>query len=134
MVMFILIVEDNFIVAQALKLYLVGIGQEIIGIAPDADKAVFLAGEMHPDLALVDIQLARRSCGIDAARRMLALYGVRSLFVTANSELAQFAQDAAIGCLSKPYTETDLVTALRASEEWLEGRRSEHHSRNLQFF
>jgi two-component system, response regulator PdtaR len=129
-----LIAEDNFLVGQALKLYLEGIGHEIVGVAPDADTAVRLAGEMHPDLALVDIQLARKSCGIDAARRMRALHGVRSLFVTANPDMAKLAQDAAIGCLTKPYTEAELITAIRAAEKWLQGQRPEHYTPNLRFF
>ena len=62
-----LLVEDHLLVAQAMGLYLTEAGHEIVGIAADAHEAVELAGGMHPDLALVDIQLAYGTSGVEGA-------------------------------------------------------------------
>jgi len=99
-----LLVEDHLLVAQAMGLYLTEAGHEIVGIAADAHEAVELAGNMLPDLALVDVQLACGTSGIDAAREMLARHNVRSLFVTSDYDAARAAKDAAVGCVRKPYS------------------------------
>src|SRR5689334_17926657 len=112
-----LLVEDHLLVAQAMGLYLAEAGHEIVGIAADAHEAVELAGNMHPDLALVDIQLANGTSGIDAAREMLAQYNVWSLFVTSQYDAARAAKDTAVGCLRKPHSADDLIAAIQAAED-----------------
>ena len=113
-----LLVEDHLLVAQAMGLYLTEAGHEIVGIAADAHEAVELAGNMHPDLALVDIQLAYGTSGIDAAREMLARHHVRSLFVTSDYDAAR-AEDIAVGYLRKPHLGYDLIAAVQAAEDYL---------------
>ena len=119
-----LLVEDHYLVVQAQRLYLSEAGHQVVGIASDTSDAVRLAGELHPDLALVDVQLAHGSNGIDAARQMLARHTVRSLFVTSDSEAARTARDAALGCLQKPYSADDLLAAVHAAEKILENGRA----------
>ena len=114
-----LLVEDHFLVAQAMGLHLAEAGHEIVGIAADAHEAVELAGDMHPDLALVDIQLAYGTSGIDAAREMLAQHDVWSLFVTSQYDAARAAKDTAVGCVRKPYSGPDLIAAIQAAEAYL---------------
>jgi DNA-binding response OmpR family regulator len=114
-----LLVEDHLLVAQAMELYLAEAGHEILGIAADAHVAVELAGNIHPDLALVDIQLACGTSGIDAARQMLAQHNVRSLFVTSQYDAAWAAKDAAVGCVRKPYSGSELIAAIQAAENCL---------------
>jgi two-component system, response regulator PdtaR len=114
-----LLVEDHLLVAQAMELQLTEAGHEVVGIAADAHEAVELAGGMHPDLALVDIQLACGTSGIDAAREMLARHNVRSLFVTSQYDAARAAKDTAVGCVRKPYSGPDLIAAIQAAEDYL---------------
>src|SRR3954468_24886024 len=113
-----LLVEDHLLVAQAMGLYLAEAGHEIVGIAADAHEAIELAGNMHPDLALVDVQLANGTSGIDAAREMLAQHNVRSLFVTSKYDAAR-AEDIAVGYVRKPHSGYDLIAAIQAAEDYL---------------
>ena len=128
-----LLVEDHLLVAQAMGLYLTEAGHEIVGIAADAHEAVELAGNMHPDLALVDVQLACGTSGIDAARDMLAQHNVRSLFVTSDYDAARAAKDAAVGCVRKPYSASELIAAIQAAEKCLKINKLTPCSLRLEF-
>jgi two-component system, response regulator PdtaR len=129
-----LLVEDHFLVAQAMGLHLAEAGHEIVGIAADAHEAVELAGDMHPDLALVDIHLACGTSGIDAAREMLARHNVWSLFVTSQSDAARAAKDTAVGCVRKPYSGSDLIAAVQAAEDYLKIKKLIPCSSGLEFY
>jgi CheY-like chemotaxis protein len=117
----VLIAEDHFLVAEALRLSLTEAGHEVVGIAADAPEAVHLAGKHRPDVTLMDIQLARGTSGIDAARAIMARHGSPSLFVTANPGSARLARDAGIGCLTKPFTDAEMRAALSTVELILRG-------------
>ncbi len=108
-------------VAEALRLTLAEAGHTVVGVAADAPEAVRLAGDERPDVALVDVQLAHGTSGVDAARTMRTRHGTPSLFVTANPEAARFARDIALGCVTKPFTDQDVCVALRAVEVLLRG-------------
>jgi len=129
-----LLVEDHPLVAQAMGLYLAEAGHEIVGIATYAQEAVELAGIMHPDLGLVDVQLAYGTSGIDAAREMLARHNVRSLFVTSQYDAARAAKDAAVGCLRKPHYGCDLIAAIHAAEDYLKIKKLTPCLPGLEFY
>ena len=129
-----LLVEDHLLVAQAMELYLTEAGYKIVGIVADAHVAVELAGNMHPDLALVDVHLACGTSGIDAAREMLAQHNVRSLFVTSDYDAARAAKDAAVGCVRKPYSASELIAAIQAAENCLKFNKLTLCSPGLEFY
>ena len=52
--------------------------------ATSAGEAVADAAACLPDVALMDIQLANQTSGIDAARELYWRYNVRSIFLSAN--------------------------------------------------
>ncbi|HEY8592871.1 MAG TPA: response regulator [Sphingomicrobium sp.] len=119
----ILIVEDDSQLAVTLK-YLVEDNPRyrVIAIAEDADSAVAAAEAEQPDLALVDLHLARGSTGFSAAVRLNDL-GVASLFVTGKAP--GFAMpDLALGCLVKPFTAEDVHRSLSMAEDLLRGRET----------
>lgn len=66
----IMIVEDQQIVAEDLKYSLETIGHRVVGTAADGATAVECAGRWRPDLILMDIFLAGKMDGIEAARRI----------------------------------------------------------------
>ena len=76
-----------------------------------------LASDGPPDLALVDIRLARNTDGGALARRLYTDLGVRSLFVS-GSITEDFRRSVAeiepVGFLGKPVTRRTLGEALRA--------------------
>jgi two-component system, response regulator PdtaR len=112
----ILIVEDEFLVALALEHALLEAGFDVVGVAATAEEALELASSERPDLAVVDIRLAGKRDGIEAAIDLLTLRGVRSIFATAHGDpdtrrRAERAQP--IGWLTKPYTTGAVVKMVR---------------------
>ena len=63
----ILIVEDEILIADTIKRYLLKQGHNVAGIAINFDEAKDLYLETKPDLALLDIRLSGNKSGIDVA-------------------------------------------------------------------
>jgi DNA-binding NarL/FixJ family response regulator len=131
----ILIVEDERPLAETLR-YLVEDNPRyrVVGIAEDLPSALELLEQDQPDLALVDLHLARGSTGFSVAVRLNDA-GVPCLFVTGRAP--GFAMpDLALGLLLKPFTGNDVHRALALAEDVLRGRESlrPRIPRNLQLF
>ena len=124
----ILIVEDEPLLAKTLK-HLIELNPrfEVIAIADDLQSALDAAEERRPDLALVDLQLARGSTGFSVAVKLNEI-DVPSLFTTGKAPAFPMP-DLALGCLMKPYTEEDIVRALKTAEDILRGRERLRPSR-----
>ncbi|MDB5651841.1 MAG: hypothetical protein JWL62_3361 [Hyphomicrobiales bacterium] len=110
----ILIVEDEFLIALDLEDLLTEFGYSVCGIASSADDAEQMAGELKPDLILTDIQLARGSSGIEAARSIQARFHIPSVFLSAQAEECTQAEIApmSLGCLQKPCLPSKLRSTL----------------------
>lgn len=131
----ILIVEDQFFVAIDSELTLQSAGFECVGLATDAAEAIELARQAHPDLILMDIRLASRSDGVQAATEIYRELGIRSIFASghADSMTREEARDAhPLGWLDKPYSGPQLIEAvehglaeLQAPDAASDGNRSE---------
>ncbi len=124
----ILIVEDEAMLASTLK-QLVELNPlyEVTGVADDLQSALAAVEERRPDLALVDLQLARGSTGFSVAVKLGDL-GVPCLFTTGKAPSFPMP-DLALGCLMKPYTQEDIVRSLKAAEDILRGRERLRPSR-----
>lgn len=66
----VLIVEDDAVTALMLQNLLSSMGCQICGLASTAPRAVALADYHRPDVALVDVRLAKGTDGLAAAREM----------------------------------------------------------------
>jgi DNA-binding response OmpR family regulator len=119
----ILIVEDDAQLATTLK-YLVEDNPRyrVVARADDLDSAVAAAEDFDPDLALVDLQLARGSTGFSVAVR-LSDYDVPCLFVTGKAPAFPMP-DLALGCLVKPFTAEDVHRTLAMAEDVMRGRET----------
>ncbi|WP_300973783.1 response regulator [Sphingomonas sp. LHG3406-1] len=131
----ILIVEDERPLAETLR-YLVEDNPRyrVVGIAEDLPSALELLEHDEPDLALVDLHLARGSTGFSVAVRLNDA-GVPCLFVTGRAP--GFAMpDLALGLLLKPFTGNDVHRALALAEDVMRGRETlrPRLPRNLQLF
>ncbi|GLR47259.1 LytR/AlgR family response regulator transcription factor [Sphingomonas astaxanthinifaciens] len=119
----ILIVEDERPLAETLR-YLVEDNPRyrVIGIAEDLASALEILEHDEPDLALVDLHLARGSTGFSVAVRLNDI-GVPCLFVTGRAP--GFAMpDLALGLLLKPFTGNDVHRALALAEDVMRGRET----------
>lgn len=110
----VLIVEDEALVALTIEDVLLEAGYQVCGIADTSAEALDLARRHAPDLAVVDVRLARGDDGIRLAHTLAATGPVRILFATGNpTEVGQRAR-AGHGCLSKPFEAGWLLAALEA--------------------
>lgn len=117
----VLIVEDEALVAMEIEGMLGLAGHEAVAQADDLDSAVEAAESAKPDLALVDIQLAQGSNGLDVAAA-LKERGIPVVFATGNCPTSK-GRDVALGCLHKPITDRSLAGALAAAEALIQGRQ-----------
>ncbi len=119
----ILIVEDDSQLATTLK-YLVEDNPRyrVVGMADDADSAISQAEANDPDIALLDLHLARGSTGFSVAVRLAELQ-VPVLFVSGKAPSFPMP-DLALGCLMKPFTAEDVHRSLGMAEDILRGRET----------
>lgn len=111
----ILVVEDEWIIANDLKDSLVEMGYRVTGIASSGEEAMASVEEEEPDLMLMDIVLKGKMSGIDAARVIRAHRKIPVIFLTAYDN--QFMVDDAkkidnSGYLLKPFKERELDIAI----------------------
>ncbi|MBP2231032.1 DNA-binding response OmpR family regulator [Azospirillum agricola] len=131
----ILLVEDEVLIAMEQRLYLEAAGHEVLGPAVTAAEAVAMAAEDPPDLALVDVHLARNSSGIDAAQ-VLTRQGVPCLFITSfRDEMRQAGIPIpGIGCLPKPFSEHSLLGAVEVARTILTGGTPRDVPKTMELF
>src|SRR4051812_40538310 len=110
----ILIVEDQFVEADYLRLLLEQAGYGITGIARSFSQAQEMIKDKKPDLVLLDIFLKGKQTGIDLAK-LLAVDNIPFVYLSANSneEVLNAAKEThPYGFLVKPFREKDLLVAL----------------------
>jgi two-component system response regulator HydG len=110
----ILIVEDEFIVANDLKLMLIKAGYQVTGIASSVIQARTLIETKRPDWVLLDIMLKGDLTGIDLAWELLE-QKLPFLYISANtnqSTLEAVKETQPYGFMVKPFRERDLLVML----------------------
>lgn len=102
----ILLVEDEFVVAENIRSELEAMNYQITGLACSGEEAVELARKDKPDLALMDIKLRGDMDGIEAATILRQKLDVPALFLTAFAD-ERFLERAKaadpLGYMVKPY-------------------------------
>ena len=88
----VLIVEDELLVAWHLESLAREQNLEVCGLVPDGDGAIEQAIDLDVDLILMDIRLAGRMDGIEAARRIREQRDTPIIFITAHGDPATRAQ------------------------------------------
>jgi two-component system cell cycle sensor histidine kinase/response regulator CckA len=131
----ILIVEDEGIVAKDIEGCLKHLGYGVVGMASSGEEAIAMAGELCPDLVLMDIVLKGEMNGIEAAEQIYHALNIPVVYLTAYSDESTL-QRAKItepyGYILKPFEEKELHTniemalykhkmesKLRENEKWL---------------
>jgi two-component system, response regulator PdtaR len=111
-----LIVEDEAIVAEGLKLKLQELGFNVIGVTGSGREAIECAKETHPDLVLMDFQIRSDLDGTEAA---VVIQGMTEspipiVFLTAHaaSEFPLLRAVAPYVYLRKPFSDADLKQIL----------------------
>jgi len=109
-----LIVEDQFIEANNLKIILKKAGYAVCPIARSVPEAVQIVDQEKPDMVLLDIFLDGPQTGIDLAH-ILRERGIAFVFLSANSNKQTLNAAKATnpyGFLVKPFRERDVLVML----------------------
>jgi DNA-binding NtrC family response regulator len=110
----ILIVEDQFIEANSLRIILKKAGYSVLPIAYSVDDALQILEHQKPEIVFLDIRLEGPLTGIDLARSLKKM-NIAFVYLSANSD--KQVLDAAIatkpyGFLVKPFREKDVLVML----------------------
>ncbi len=109
----VLVVEDEFLVAEFLKQILTMYDHSVIDVVDNVNEAID-ALKFKPEVCFVDIRLAYDNCGIEFGRKLNELK-IPFLYLTANNELNTLKEAALTfphAYLTKPFNENDIVAAL----------------------
>lgn len=114
----ILVVEDEYLVAEQMANALTDAGFAIVGMAATGDEAIAIAAREHPALAIVDIRLAGTMDGIEVALAIFRRYGIRSILATGTYDegtQARANQASLLGWLPKPFEMTSLLLKVNSA-------------------
>ncbi len=119
----ILVVEDERITAEDIKDGLKSLGYEVPAVVHSGEEAVLKAGELQPDLILMDIQLEGKMDGIEAAGQIKKDFDIPVIYLTAYSdegtvkrakmtEPSGYVLKEPSGFVHKPFKESELHTII----------------------
>ena len=111
----ILLVEDDDIVARVTIWRLEKLGHEICGRATNSEETLALAQEHHPELVLMDINIAGPHDGIATAKMLKEISDALLVYITSQTDHETVERAAAThpaGFVSKPYEDKDLKNAI----------------------
>jgi DNA-binding NarL/FixJ family response regulator len=112
-----MIVEDEMLLALDLEDMLLDAGHTVIGQASDMPQAIALAEKVSGgvDVAIMDVNLARGTNGVETAAALRQRWNIPSLFVSGNLDehtRAEAQQWHPIGFVGKPYSEREVLSSL----------------------
>ncbi len=114
----ILIVEDEAVIAMEIEMRLIKLGYEVTGLAASGERAIQLAAEDEPNIALMDINLSGPLDGIQTATELRKTHDIPIVFLTAYSDTATIERacvTAPLGYLTKPFSDRDVHAAIEVA-------------------
>ena len=129
----ILVVEDEFITGADIQNNLRETGYDVPFVVDNGEDAIRIAGELHPDLVLMDITLIGKLTGIEAAAQIRDRYGIPVIFLSAHSDdttITRALESEPYGYIIKPFESRDLKVRIEialykhAMDEALKERES----------
>jgi len=116
----VIVVEDDSALAGVIAATLRAVGCNVLGVAASGEDALDLAERSAPDVIVMDVGLAGRIDGIEAARRLRRRCGCPVIFHTAFADPEHTAEMQSIrrsAILRKPCPMDRLVRAVQTAEE-----------------
>lgn len=109
----VLVVEDEFLIAMDIGMIIEDAGHRVIGSAASFQEVEAMAADRRPDVAFVDMHLARGTTGLQVNALIRERWpGTLVVFVTANPKKVPEDFDGAHGLIAKPFTSTGFTAAL----------------------
>jgi len=113
----IIIVEDELIAAEFLKVILEDSGSEVIDIIDSGKDAIDICIKKKPDVIFMDVMLTDNISGCEAAVAISRKNKhSKIIFLTAymDEEMIDYAAESgAVGYLTKPYNKTQIIATLK---------------------
>lgn len=107
----ILIVEDEILSAEFLKLTLQKLKHEVISIVDNAETCIGVLKENAIDLVLMDINIKGSMDGLQLAKEISKLYNLKIIFITSYSDsqtIKEASLSSPIGFLIKPIIKSNI--------------------------
>lgn len=82
----VMLVEDDNILAMAMKSMLGKLGYEVVAVEKTGQDAISKAIEMNPDVMLVDIYLKDDTTGINVVEQLQDKINTQFIYVTGNTD------------------------------------------------
>jgi DNA-binding response OmpR family regulator len=111
----ILVVDDESEITELITLYLEREGYEVHS-ADDGEEAIRIAGELQPDLIILDI-LLKSLDGIEVCKRIRSVSSVPILFISCKSDDTDIIHGLTVGgddYVTKPFSPSQLVARVKA--------------------
>ncbi len=111
----VLIVDDEFLIAEGLRMQVEDMCLRVCAVAGTADDAVAQARLHRPAIVLMDVRLRGEKDGVDAALAIHGILGSKIIFITGSSDPATMARiqlDHPLAVLRKPVGERQLRAAI----------------------
>lgn len=115
MVTKVLVVEDEIPISEELIGRLEALGVEVPATTAFGEDAIIKAGEILPDLVLMDINLEGEMDGIEAAEQIRKQFDIPIIYLTAYADkttLARAKKTDPLGYITKPFKDRDLEVAI----------------------
>jgi DNA-binding NarL/FixJ family response regulator len=111
----VLVVDDQELVRAGFRMILERGGVEVVGEAADGVEAVRVAGDLEPDVILMDVRMPRMD-GIEATRQIIARRPETRVVALTTFDLDEYVYEAVLagasGFLLKDISPADLVHAV----------------------
>jgi CheY-like chemotaxis protein len=113
----VLIVEDEGLTAMVLESHMAELGYSVVGFSATGEDAVQKAKSEEPDLIFMDVRLAGKMDGLEAARLINADRLTPIIIISGYTDRVRIERDSAFkpaACLSKPIDFNDLNCILQS--------------------
>lgn len=114
----VLIVEDEFIIADYIQGCLVNLGYEVVGVSTSYDEAIAALQNHQPDIAIIDISIKGDKNGIDIANHISEYLNIPFVFASSHGDkgtIDKAKQTKPAAYLIKPFTEEDLYASIETA-------------------
>jgi len=111
----VLVVEDEFIIADNICFALKDLGYEVLKPVSSYDRAIASIEKHAPDIVILDIQLAGKKDGIELAETINRNHLIPFIFLTSNADITtldRIKNLQPVTFLVKPFRKEDLFPAI----------------------
>ncbi len=135
----ILIVEDERIVGEDIKMTLKKSGYSVSGIVTSGENAIKSVQDNIPDLVLIDIKLQGDMDGVEAAKQIHDHYNIPIVFLTSCGDtetLNRVKEIELYGYVSKPFEQRELITNIKLAlcKHWIDKKCAKNEEDFMQSF